>query len=136
MINVLELATVKDLLQELLHILSPALATLIDNKLLNSLGSGYQYQAEDLFNKTVNVLQARYDGHFTVEFLKPVQPFIVAALSHPKQKIANRARSMWEITWAKKLAAKNVPPEIASCLKSGSFTDISSSSSSQVNFIQ
>jgi hypothetical protein len=71
-----------------------------------------------MFTRTVATLQAKYEGHFTLDFLKSVQPFVAAALAHPKAKISGRARSMWEITWAKKLPAKHVPPEIATCLRS------------------
>ena len=121
---VLDTGSSKAVLQELLELLSPAMATLIDNKLLSSLGPEYQFQAEALFDKAVNVLQARYDGHFTLEVLKPVQPFLVCALSHPKSKISTKGRGMWEITWGKKLAGKTIPSEIAACLKNSSFTDI------------
>lgn len=128
--TVLDMGSTKGVLQELFEILSPAMATLLDNKLLTSLGTDYQFQAEGLFDKAVNVLQARYDGHFTLEFLKPVQPFIVCTLSHPKSKIANKSRGMWEITWAKKLTGKKIPPEITNCLKNTSFSDSSSSQDS------
>jgi hypothetical protein len=42
--NVIEVNTSNGILEELFEILSPGLATLIDSKLMTSLGSGYQYQ--------------------------------------------------------------------------------------------
>ena len=127
----IEVASAKNGLQELLEILAPGLASLIDNKLMTSLGSGYLFKAENLFNRTATALEARYEGTFSLEFLKALQPIVVASLSHPKSKISNRAHSMWELTWAKKLPPSSVPAEISACLKnSRSLTDLVSISSS------
>lgn len=131
MTSIIELAPAKNL-PDLLEVLAAGLASLLEPKLMTSLGSGYQFKAENLFNRTATAVEAKFEGEFSPEFLKSVQPFILAALSHPRSKISNRARSMWEITWGKKLPQKNIPLEILSCLKNtGSITDISQSSSSQ-----
>ena len=129
--SLIEAATSKNGLQELLEILAPGLASLIDNKLMTSLGSGYHFKAENLFNRTATALEARFEGPFSLEFLRTLQPIVVTSLSHPKSKISNRAHSMWELTWAKKLPPSSVPAEIVGCLKnSESLTDLVSLSSS------
>lgn len=90
----IESTSARHVLQYLVGILAPGLSGLIESKLIASLGAGYLYKAETLFSRTATVLEARFEGSFSLDFLTSVQPLIVTALSHPKQKISNRAKTL------------------------------------------
>lgn len=132
MFLIIESASDKHVFQDLIIIVAPGMAHLIENKQMTSFGPTFQNRAVQLFERTATALQARLEGSFSLDFLKSVQPLIVVALSHPKQKISNPAQTMWNLTWAKSLPSKSVPSEISVHLKdSDSFTDLLSSSGSQ-----
>ena len=101
MFLIIESASDKHVFQDLIIIVAPGMAHLIENKQMTSFGPTFQNRAVQLFERTATALQARLEGSFSLDFLKSVQPLIVVALSHPKQKISNPAQTMWNLTWAK-----------------------------------
>jgi hypothetical protein len=69
---------------EIYSVMSPAIATLIDNNILSSLKVDQQAAGFALFERVINSIQARYEGPFDEKLLGVLKPLLMCGLLHPK----------------------------------------------------
>merc|ERR1719469_1810507 len=62
------------------------------------------------------MIQARYGGNYTNDFLLDLEDFLIAAFGYGKKIIKTKTNEMWQVTFGL-LPKSEVPPALASALK-------------------
>ena len=98
--RLLSIVNQQELIPPLLKIVSPTVAKMLDDKFIKAMVKhlpNLVEEVENVFVATTTVLQARYIGSYTKEFLGDVEDFLVASLEFNKKAVKSKANEMWQV---------------------------------------
>ncbi len=108
-------ASSKDLVALLLRTFVAPLAPLFN--LSGRMGRAYEKAMEKMFANILTLINSKYEGEFTKELVRNLEPFLKAVLTHNKSSLKTKAQHMWQLTFSLSLSPEDVPPSIAAILQ-------------------
>jgi len=109
----------QELIRPLLKIVTPTIAKMLNDKFLKTMSKHLPNLAEEVekvFTATVLMIQARYSGNYSKDFLLDIEDFLVAAFGYGKKSVKTKTNEMWQVTFGL-LPKSEVPPALGSALK-------------------
>merc|ERR550519_2659078 len=109
----------QELIRPLLRIVTPTISKMLSEKFLKTMSKhlpNLPEEVEKVFSATALMIQARYSGNYTKEFLLELEDFFIASFGLGKKLIKTKTNEMWQVTFGV-LPKDEVPPALASVLK-------------------